>query len=201
MLDASTAIFLARAMVLPWVMPEHIRLIPIRVRWRIPPWSPRRSSRKLTVVVTGALGVAQRSAKRLGGHSVSEVSELATRSGVSSTRWVSVPSAKQQLKPMACDLSQVVDCSACRASGCARCERQPSRLEMKKLVLTGIAVLLAISAAYAADDSQTADYFGGAGGNYPMPPAVRAKILRNLERAKALHECRAYGFCGQQRRR
>jgi hypothetical protein len=56
-----------RAMVLPWVMPEHIRLIPIRVRWRIQPWSPRRSSRKLTVVVTGALGVAQRSAKRLGG--------------------------------------------------------------------------------------------------------------------------------------
>ena len=34
----------------------------------------------------------------------------------------------------------------------ARCERQPSRLEMKKLLLTGIAVLLAISAAYAADE-------------------------------------------------
>jgi hypothetical protein len=34
----------------------------------------------------------------------------------------------------------------------ARCERQPSRLEMKKLFLTGIAVLLAISAAYAADE-------------------------------------------------
>jgi len=33
-------------------------------------------------VVTGALGVAQRSAKRLGRHSVSEVSELATGSGV-----------------------------------------------------------------------------------------------------------------------
>src|SRR5262245_61033617 len=34
----------------------------------------------------------------------------------------------------------------------ARYERQPSRLEMKKLFLTGIAVLLAISAAYAADE-------------------------------------------------
>ena len=34
----------------------------------------------------------------------------------------------------------------------ARCERQPSRLEMKKLLLNGIAVLLAISAAYAADE-------------------------------------------------
>src|SRR6516162_3333366 len=32
----------------------------------------------------------------------------------------------------------------------ARYERQPSRLEMKKLLITGIAVLLAISAAYAA---------------------------------------------------
>src|SRR5262249_36053261 len=44
------------------------------------------------------------------------------------------------------------DCSACRASGCARCERQPSRLEMKKLLITGIAVLPAVSAAYAAGD-------------------------------------------------
>ena len=34
----------------------------------------------------------------------------------------------------------------------ARYERQPSRLEMKKLLITGIAVLLAISAAYAADE-------------------------------------------------
>src|SRR6516225_6184266 len=34
----------------------------------------------------------------------------------------------------------------------ARYERQASRLEMKKLLITGIAVLLAISAAYAAEE-------------------------------------------------
>src|SRR5260221_2423606 len=44
--------------------------------------------------------------------------------------------------------AHVIDRSTCRAGW----GRQPSRLEMKKLLLTGIAVLLAISAAYAADE-------------------------------------------------
>src|SRR5215467_11840086 len=44
------------------------------------------------------------------------------------------------------------DCSTCCARMGAQYERQSSRLEMKKLLVTGIAVLLAISAAYAADE-------------------------------------------------
>jgi hypothetical protein len=45
----------------------------------------------------------------------------------------------------------------------ARYERQPSRLEMKKLLVTGMAVLLAISAAYAADEE--------------LPPPVQAASI------------------------
>src|SRR5215813_14053289 len=48
----------------------------------------------------------------------------------------------------------------------ARCERQPSRLEMKKLLLTVIAVLLAISAAYAADEELPPEA-------PPTPPSIR----------------------------
>src|SRR5262249_39463353 len=52
----------------------------------------------------------------------------------------------------------------------ARYERQPSRLEMKKLLLTGIAVLLAISAAYAADEELPPEA-------PPPPPSIRVTPL------------------------
>ena len=56
------------------------------------------------------------------------------------------PHVRRQLKPTVCDLSEVVDCSACRARMGARCGRQPSRLEMKKLFLIGSVALSVLSA-------------------------------------------------------
>jgi hypothetical protein len=75
---------------------------------------------------------------------------------------------------------------------------------MKKLLLTSIAALFLVTGAAHSDaatqlldntrealkgydDAMLSDSAGGA---YPMPPRVRAKILQNLERDKALHECR-----------
>jgi hypothetical protein len=71
---------------------------------------------------------------------------------------------------------------------------------VKKLLPAGTSVLLMATSASAQSTSPTAGFFGGGGGYYPVPPAVRAKMLRDLERGKAIHECRAYGNCGQQRR-
>src|SRR5262249_50629080 len=48
----------------------------------------------------------------------------------------------------------------------AQCERQPSRLEMKMILLTGIAMLLAISTAYAADEELPTE-------GPPPPPSIR----------------------------
>jgi hypothetical protein len=74
---------------------------------------------------------------------------------------------------------------------------------MRKVMFALALGLLSSSAlpASAQSTSPAAGFFGGGGGYYPVPPAVRAKMLRDLERGKAIHECRAYGFCGQQRRR
>jgi hypothetical protein len=82
---------------------------------------------------------------------------------------------------------------------------------MKKLLLAGTAVLLMATSASAQSTSPAAGFFGGGGMSaanlcywYETMCDTRrfqAKISKNLARGQAIHDCRAYGLCGQQRRR
>src|SRR5262249_18314982 len=98
MLDASTAISLVRAMVLPRGSREHIPLIPMRPQEPIQPCAPRRSMATLARVSR----LAKASAKRLGAQAASQMLRLATRNGPGSTptrNWLA--SASQQTAPEA----------------------------------------------------------------------------------------------------
>jgi len=82
---------------------------------------------------------------------------------------------------------------------------------VKKLLLIGTAVLLMATSASAQSTSPAAGFFGGGGmsaanlcywyGTMCDTRRFQAKISKNLARGQAIHDCRAYGLCGQQRRR
>jgi hypothetical protein len=76
---------------------------------------------------------------------------------------------------------------------------------MKKLLLAGTTVLLMAAPASAQSTSPAAAFFGGGGfGVIATPatsPAKRVKLSPAAARARAEYECKAYGFCGQQKRR
>ena len=76
---------------------------------------------------------------------------------------------------------------------------------MKKLLLAGTAVLLMATSASAQSTNPASAFFGGGGGGFgvvaPTKPAKPIKLSPAAARARADYECKAYGFCGQQRRR
>src|SRR5262249_20043934 len=101
------------------------------------PWSPRRS----TATLARVRRLVEASAKRLGKWEATEMLKPATRHGRRSTLWEWVSGAKQQVVQEAGGPAPVEGLQYIPRRMGARCERQPSRLEMKKLLLTGVAAL------------------------------------------------------------